>query len=430
MKRLFLLLLFTFHLVSELVSLSFFTLNAQTFSFDGQDKSATKVTFTDIYSVDKGFGYDLTDYAPLENGKPCFFSVLLKDGNYKVTLTIGSRKQKGNTTIKAEQRRLFLEDVNTKKGETKTYTFCINKRGPQVSDADPTKVEVRGRTLGMNWDEKLTFEFNGSSPVVSSLKIEPADDDVTTLWLCGNSTVVDQDFEPWASWGQMIPRWFDEKVSIANYAESGWRMTTLMNSKRLKQMLPRMKSGDYIFVEFGHNDQKEKQAGAGAYYNFATQLKTLVDMVRQKGVTPVFITPTQRRNFYQNGKIRETHGDYPDAMRWVAKRENVQVIEVHDMTRTLFETLGVENSKNTLVHYPANTFPGQVTALADNTHFNNYGAYEISKMVVQGMKQLNLPFVNHVLPGFQPYDPAHPDDFNAFALPLSPLYGLEKPAGN
>lgn len=399
------------------------------YSFDGAEKDAVQVSFGDVYSVGKGYGYDLVDYAKPEVGKPCFFSVALPDGNYKVTIVIGQKKKAGNTTVKAEQRRLFLEDITTHKGEFQTYTFTINKRGPVVSNEDASKVEVRGKTLGINWDEKLTFEFNGTQPSVSSIKIEPAEN-VTTLYVVGNSTVVDQDFEPWASWGQMITRWFGEEVSIANYAESGWRMTTLMNSKRLRQMLPRMKQGDYIFIEFGHNDMKEKQAGAGAYYNFATQLKTLVDMVREKGVTPIFVTPTQRRNFDENGKIRETHGDYPDAMRWVGQRENVPVIEVHDLTRTLFETLGVEDSKQTLVHYPANTFPNQTAELADNTHFSNYGAYEISKMVVEGMKQLNLPFAKYIRSDFKSYDPSHPDDFRLFKLPRTPLYGLEKPAGN
>ena len=404
---------------------------AKTYYFNSfKAKNAVTVSTSDIYTPEKGYGYDLTEYAKAEEGKPCFFSVAVPDGTYKVTVVLGSKKHAGNTTIKAEQRRLFIEDVNTKKGETKTLSFCINKRGPVVSDEDDTKVEVRGRTMGINWDEKITFEFNGSRPSVSSISIEPAGTDVTTLWLVGNSTVVDQDFEPWCSWGQMVTRWFDEKVCIANYAESGWRMTTLMGSKRLKQMLPRMKEGDYLFIEFGHNDQKEKGPGKGAYYNFATQLKTLIDMAREKGVTPIFVTPTQRRNFDDNGKIRETHGDYPDAMRWVGKNENVPVIEVHDMTRTLFETLGVEDSKQTLVHYPANTFPNQPDPLADNTHFSNYGAYEISKMVVQGMKGLGLPMISHLRTDWKDYDPAHPDDFTHFTLPRTPLYGLEKPAGN
>lgn len=106
------------------------------------------------------------------------------------------------------------------------------------------------------------------------------------------------------------------------------------------------------------------------------------------------MTPTQRRSFDNSGKIQETHEDYPDAMRWVAQREGVQVIELHDMTRVFYEAMGVEPSKKAFVHYPAGTYPNQTKALADNTHFNPYGAYEIAKCVIEGIKQLNLPRLN------------------------------------
>lgn len=420
----FLFLLMSFSAKAEEKGHSYF------FSFDGREKKAVPVHLSDVYTSEKGYGYDLTEYAKPEEGKPFFFSIKLPRGNYKVTITFGDKKAIGCTTVKAEQRRLFLENINTRKGEFRSESFVINKRDGFVSEDNPAHVEVRANTLGLDWDEKLTFEFNGEHPAVSSLSLQPADELVPTIWLCGNSTVVDQDFEPWASWGQMITRWFDDNVSVANYAESGWRMSTLMGSKRLQQMMLGMKDGDYLFVEFGHNDQKEKGPGKGAYYNFATLLKTLADMAREKGVTPIFVTPTQRRNFDAEGKIIETHGDYPDAMRWVAKRENIKIIELHDMTRTFFETLGVENSKKALVHYPANTFPNQEKDLADNTHFNDYGAYEISKMMIEGMKQLQLPFISHIRKEYEPYSPASPDDFNTFSLSLTPIYGMEKPAGN
>lgn len=109
-----------------------------------------------------------------------------------------------------------------------------------------------------------------------------------------------------------------------------------------------MKEGDYMFIEFGHNDQKLKGPGKGAYYSFASNLKYFVDVVRAKGGIPVFVTPTQRRSFDNSGKIQETHEDYPDAMRWVAQREGVQVIELHDMTRVFYEAMGVEPSKKLL----------------------------------------------------------------------------------
>lgn len=403
-------------------------LYAQTYSFDGRDKSAVQVKVNDTFGNGKNYGYDMVGIAPVGDNRPFFFSVAVPDGNYRVTITLGSKKHAGSTTVRAESRRLFLSNCTTKKNEFKTYSFIVNKRNTLIGDNDRVRIKEREKSK-LNWDDKLTIEINGQSPVCSSIRIEPAKD-VTTLWLCGNSTVVDQDYEPWASWGQMIPHWFDDKVAVANYAESGETAASFISANRLKKIMTLAKEGDYLFVEFGHNDQKQKTPGSGAYYNFATNLKVFVDEARRRGVTPVFITPTQRRSFDRNGKITETHGDYPDAMRWVAAREQVPVIELHDMTRTFYETLGVEGSKAAFVHYAANTFPSQTKELADNTHFNPYGAYEIAQMVVQGIKDLNLPIATHISSDFHGFDPSKPDARETFHWTDSPFFEALKPDGN
>jgi hypothetical protein len=289
----------------------FISLNAQTFSFDQVDKEATQVKTTDLYNTAVGYGYDMTKLAPVATGQPFFFSVSVPDGNYRVTVTLGSKKKAGNTTVRAESRRLMIENCVTMKGERKQVSFIVNKRNTLIGQNDRVRIKDREKTK-LNWDDKLTIEINGDAPVCSSIKIEPAND-VTTLWLCGNSTVVDQDYEPWASWGQMIPRWFDDQIAIANYAESGETAASFISANRLKKIMSLAKQGDYLFVEFGHNDQKQKTPGSGAYYNFATNLKQFIDEAKSKGVTPIFVTPTQRRTFDSNGKITESHGDYPHA---------------------------------------------------------------------------------------------------------------------
>ena len=424
MKKLFCLCITAF-LTTAAIAQSF------TFSFNGKNKQATLISSADIYNPDKGYGYDFTkptETVKSKTQKPFFFSVNVPDGNYKVSVTLGSKKYKAATTVRAESRRLYLENIPTKKGEEKTFSFVVNKRNTKIGDND--RVRIKKREEGkLNWDDKLTIEINGDCPAISTLKIEPVSD-VTTIWLCGNSTVVDQDNEPWASWGQMIPRWFDDRVCFANYAESGETASTFIAANRLKKILSLMKAGDYIFIEFGHNDQKQKFAGAGAYYNFATCLKTFVDEARKRGATPVFVTPTQRRSFGDNGKIKDTHADYPEAMRWVAKRESVGLIELNEMTRKFYEAMGVEGSKRAFVHYPAGTYPGQAAALADNTHFNPYGAYEISKMIVEGMKSLNLPIVSHLRSDYKPFNPSEPDKVEDFKWNDSPFTEIEKPDGN
>lgn len=416
--------------------LSFFLANtayAQNYQFDFSgkkkvEKGIVAISSDSIYPCKGGYGYDFLP-APSKNGNsPFFFSVDVPDGNYLVTVTLGSKQKAGSTTVRAESRRLFLENISTRKGEFLTFRFAVNKRNTIIGNGEKVQIKEREKNK-LNWDDKLTFEFNGDAPCVSSLKIERTDD-VLTVFLAGNSTVVDQDNEPWASWGQMIPRFFDEHVCFANYAESGERADTFIKAGRLKKALTQMKKGDYMFIEFGHNDQKLKGPGKGAYYYFATNLKYFVDVVREKGGIPVFVTPTQRRSFDEAGKIRETHEDYPDAMRWVAQREGVPVIELHDMTRTLYEAMGVEASKKAFVHYPAGTYPHQTKDLADNTHFNPYGAYEIAKCVVEGVKKLNLPWVQYLRKDYQAFNPAMPDEVKALKWNESPFTEIEKPDGN
>lgn len=373
---------------------------------------------------------DLSKAQNVKSNAPFTRNIEVPDGNYKVTVVLGSKKKAGNTVVRAENRRLMVDEVATKKGQFKTVEFVVNKRTPEIEKGKRVKVKDREKNNN-TWDNAINLEFTGAAPAVKEVKIE-RDTTATTIFLCGNSTVVDQPYEPWASWGQMIPRWFGPEVAISNNAESGLTAGSFLGSYRLDKILTMMKKGDYVICEFGHNDQKEKMAGAGAWYNFSYYLKIFIDKVRAKGGNIIFVTPTQRRRFDDatHSKILETHGDYPDAMRAVAKREGVPVIELHDMTRTFFETLGYENSKKALVHYPANTFPGQDKPLADNTHFNPYGAYEIAKMVVMGMKQLNLPIVKYLRSDWKDFNPAQPDDYNKFVWYNSVQQDVTKPDGN
>lgn len=395
---------------------------AQTFDFDMTKQQP-------VYTDAAGYGYDVLPAPSKKSKAPFYFSVKVPDGNYKVKVELGSKRKNANTTVRAEGRRLMVENVNTKKGGITAYEFVVNKRSPQINDKERVRIKEREKGY-LAWDDKLTLEFNGDAPAVKSIHIEK-DDVCPTIYLCGNSTVVDQSNEPWASWGQMIPRWFNENIAIANHAESGLTAGSFLAQNRLDKILSTLKKGDYVICEFGHNDQKEKGAGDGAWYNFSRNLKIFIDKVRSKEATIIFCTPTQRRRFADDNKtIVETHGDYPAAMMAVADRENVPVIDLHQMTREFFQTLGYEDSKRALVHYPANTFPNQSKALADNTHFNTFGAYEVAKMVVMGMKKLDLPIMQNLRSEFKDFDPNKPDNWKTFKWSPAKNADVAKPDGN
>lgn len=420
-------------LVSFILLCGIPTASAQNYKFDftGNRKvkeGYIKITSADRYSEEKGYGYDLQASPDGKSNAPFFFSVSVPDGNYHVTVVSGNRKKTGITCVRGESRRLFAEKMVTKKKEQTVFEFTINKRNTHISDKEDVRIKPRERSK-LNWDDKLTLEFNGDAPALSELIINKVED-VPTIFLCGNSTVVDQDNEPWASWGQMITRFFNDKVCFANYAESGESANTFIAAGRLKKALTQMKPGDYIFMEFGHNDQKQKGPGKGAFYSYMTSLKTFIDEAKARGAHPVLVTPTQRRSFDENGKIKDTHLDFPDAMRWLAAKENIPLIDLHQMTRTFYEAMGVEESKKAFVHYPAGTYPNQTKDFADNTHFNPYGAYQIAKCIIEGMKKLNLPIIQYLREDYVTYNPAQPDDWNNFQWYDSPFTEIEKPDGN
>ena len=197
--------------------------------------------------------------------EPFSMSVAIPDGNYRVTVTLGNKKKAGQTVVRAESRRHFFDMVETKKGCFTTVSFMVNKHSPRIDDK--TTVKLKQREYGYkNWDDSLTLSFCGPMPAVQRISIEPAND-VTTVFLCGNSTVVDQESEPWASWGQMITRWFGDKVAVANFAESGLSCTSFLAQLRLDKILSQLKQGDYVIVEFGHNDEKMKKSLVKKKYN-------------------------------------------------------------------------------------------------------------------------------------------------------------------
>lgn len=346
-----------------------------------------KVNASDKYSVQAGYGFDFATIPftidrggrkPLTSGfctsdKPFFFSVALPPGNYDIKIITGDLKEVSLTTVRAESRRLIFEKISTEPGKFRTLTATVNIRTPAIGTTGEEVIRKPREMNKLNWDEKLTFEFTGKRPCICALEISETYDAVT-VFLAGNSTVVDQDDDPWASWGQMFPRFFVRGVAVSNQAESGLSLGSFLSSNRLSQVLDMMKPGDYLFIEFGHNDQKEKGPDDGAFKSYSERLALFVNEFRQKGGIPVIVSPANRRSFGEDGKIINSLGDYPEAARKVAEDLDVSFIDLNAMTKTLYESLGPENSKKLFVIYPANTFPGQKEELNDNTHFNSYGA--------------------------------------------------------
>lgn len=359
------------------------------------------------------------------------YSVSVPDGNYRITLTIGSKKQAGITTVRGESQRTYVHRLETARRQSRQVSFVVNKHTPAFVNEKglPDCINLKPREAEkLNFDSLLTLQFLGPAPCVQQVQIERVE--VPTLYLCGNSTVTDQEFEPYASWGQFLPMFFDDQVAVSNYAESGETAEGFIARKRLAHLASHLKPGDYVFVEFGHNDQKnDSKPGYGAFYNFMHNLKLFADVTRKAGAQLVLCTPIRRLMFDAEGHVLNTHADYPEAIRFFAQREQIPLIDLQEQTRILFETWGEETSKHALVFYPAGTYPGQDTPLADRTHTNPFGAYQIAKLVVQGIIDNNLPIKEHVTSFWKPFSPASPDNWQDFYYPSAARIDITKPEG-
>jgi lysophospholipase L1-like esterase len=366
------------------------------------------------------------DFAPGDT--PPTFALPLAEGSYDVSVTFGDANRATSNTVKAESRQLVLERVETRPGEFATRTFTVNVRTPRMPSGERVRLKEREKAA-LRWDDELTLELNGKSPGVKSIRVTPRTDAIT-VFLAGDSTVTDQANEPWAGWGQMLPRFFKSGVAVANHAESGETLRAFRGERRLDKILSQIKPGDYLFIQFGHNDMKEKGEGVGAFTTFKRDLADFVATGRAKGASAVLLTPMCRRRFGDDGTIQNTHGDYPEAVRRVATEQDVPLIDLQAMSKTLYEAMGPEESKRAFVHYPANTFPGQDQPLKDDTHFNNCGAYQLARCVVEGIRGSKLPLAGQLADDVKPFDPSKPDPVDAFDLPASPLRPTTTPAGS
>lgn len=406
------------------------------FTFGTDRPGFTPVLPATAYTPERGYGFEPGSAVTAEGGavtsdKPFLFSVALPDGDYNVTMTLGDSTAASATTVKAEARRLMLEKVTTPPGQTVTQMFTVNIRTPQIKGGGHVRLKSReaGPPLNRDWDDRLTLEFGNTHPALGSLEIAPAPGAVT-VYLAGDSTVTDQPEEPWCSWGQMLPRFFKAGVSVANNAESGESLRSFLSAGRLDKVLSTMKAGDYLFIQFGHNDQKEHGEGVGAFTTYQADLKRFVAEARKRGGLPVLVTPMNRRRFDASGKIVNTLGDYPEAVRQAAKEDDVPLIDLNAMSKTLFEALGPQGTLKAFVHYPAATFPGQTTELKDDTHFNGYGAYQLAKCVAEGINADKLGLARFLTNDAGTFEPAHPDPVDTWNVPASPNSTATKPYGN
>jgi lysophospholipase L1-like esterase len=400
-----------------------------------------RITPETVYSKERGFGFEPgSKVVSVDRGgdplngdfitgeTPFHFSARVpQEGNYRVTVTLGDVAGESPTTIKAELRRLMVEKTQTARGKQAKVSFIVNTRTPKIAAIEgiaPGEVRLKAPRETIQeawaWDDAITLEFSNARPAVCAVEFERVN--VPTIFLLGDSTVCDQSKEPYNSWGQMFTRWFKPEVAIANHGESGETYRDSIGRRRLDKILSLMQPGDWLIMQFGHNDQKQIASNSGGpFTTYKAEIKRHVEGVRARGGVPILVSPMERRGFDEHGKVRSSLLEYADATRQSARELGVAFIDLNAMSKQLYEALGPEKSA---LGFAA---PG---GKVDNTHHNNFGSYELAKCIVQSIRDQKLPLAKFIVDDFKPFDPARPDAPETFAVPASGDFTNQRPLGD
>ncbi|WP_063756847.1 rhamnogalacturonan acetylesterase [Streptomyces sp. NRRL F-5135] len=297
----------------------------------------------------------------------CHFA--LPPGTYEVTALLGGATA-GRTAVTAESRRTVLAETATAPGRTVRRGFTVDVRDPE------------GEPTGPVGSPGLDLRFGGAAPLLAALRVTPAPR-APRLFLAGDSTVCDQAAEPYSGWGQQLPRYLRQGISVANYADSGEGSQSFLDNPALFPAIEaRVRPGDLVLVQLAHND---KQTPADVY---RANLTAMAERVRERGGRPVLVTPVVRRWFntdgtLANGTALHVNGlgvDLPAEMRALAARLDAPLVDLTALTRSRVEEWGPEASKALFLY----------DEKRDNTHTSERGATEFAALVLGELRAQGL----------------------------------------
>ena len=218
-----------------------------------------------------------------------------------------------------------------------------------------------------------------------------------TVFLAGDSTMASkqENKRPETGWGEQLQKRFDERrVRIDNHAANGRSTKTFISEGRWQALVDKVKEGDYVLIQFGHNDQsKEKGERYTPPDDFRRNLERFVAEVRAKKATPVLLTPVMRRRFDKEGKFYDVHGEYPDLTRRVAAEQKVVLIDMHRMSEKVLVKYGPEESRKLFLQLKAGENPNYPKGVEDNTHFSPLGADVMAGLAADGFREQGLGLV-------------------------------------
>lgn len=238
-----------------------------------------------------------------------------------------------------------------------------------------------------------------SAWIILAVGCQPKDETIT-LFLAGDSTVANKPYKdgnPEKGWGQVFSLYFEEGVKIENHAVNGRSTKSFKDEGRWEVLIQSVSPGDYVFIEFGHNDSKDQDTTRFAAANgaYSENLRLFVEDVRSLHATPILLTPIVRRKFDEQGHFYDTHGDYPEAVRKVAGDMDVLLFDLHAATQLMVEQFGEETSKKLFLHIDVKEYAHLEAPLEDDTHLSAYGAFKVADMVVAELKRKVPELIPH-----------------------------------
>lgn len=225
-------------------------------------------------------------------------------------------------------------------------------------------------------------------------------DDKKTIWLCGDSTIAIKEAKayPETGWGMPFVYFWDSSIQVKNLAKNGRSTKTFISENLWQQVLDGAKEGDYVLIQFGHNDESvEKKERYATPMEFKANLIKFITEARLKKATPILLTPVARKKFDTLGIAQETHLEYSGYVKEVAEDQNVLFIDLDAQSRALYQQFGKENSNLLFMQLKAGEHPNYPEGRNDNTHFNELGARLIAQLVLKSIKELNTDLNNHIV---------------------------------
>ncbi|MBM7675380.1 rhamnogalacturonan acetylesterase [Gracilibacillus alcaliphilus] len=357
------------------------------------EKGYTRVTDTTAYSEEQGYGFldtemvtaiqfDVEDHIQMDavSFTDTSFEIDLEPGDYEITVIAGDPTESMSLGILAENIQK-IEEQALDSGEFLEETF-------ELALIDGT----------------LSIQLTGENTRLNSLTINklpkrrPADH--PTVYVASDSTA--QTYAPYwkpqAGWGQMLDRFAADEITVANHAISGRSSKTFYTEGRLDNILREIKPNDYLFIQFGHNDATiSRPERYTTVEEFKVYLTDYVMGGRQREAIPILITPVNRRDFNaETGEFNISFPEYKQGVEEVAEELDVLLVDLNSLSRAYFDEMGPKGTKAIFLHADSGLYEAFPEGVADDTHFQEYGAIQVARLLSEGISELDTPLAGYI----------------------------------